>query len=912
MSQPGEEQTAERSVETNASPACPVPGDRPEHLLDLMLDSALDMLRRGKTRVRGSIMLLDEQAQHLEMGSMRGIREEFRPTGPLPLSGPAATAIREKRVLHTDHPIHDNRGIRESLVLPLESEGRIQGSLNLSRESGRAWKNSERERVIQFARQTAWMIEEFRRQQNRERRLLELDRTLAFTRIFASTRELSKILELLINCGQEVLAARRAFVTVFDHGGGQYASYAAHHLPEDTLERLIRGLKAGFGHPFFEGTGHLYLGDLTQLEDDHPLAMLKREELGRSLVVIPLVFGYRVLGRLYLIDPQKERMHAESLRVLDLLGQEAAIAIDQGRTFFELRDMAFTDSLTRVTNRNYWMQRFEEESIRSRRQEKALSLLMVDIDHFKVYNDTFGHQVGDRVLKMVAGVIQSCLREMDVVGRYGGEEFGILLPDTEEEGANYVAERIRQRVSELDLGRRGEPENRLTVSVGCYTSHGSRPESAEQILRAADTALLYSKSRGRNRVSLYTPVGIRPGDPAPELPPPGRDDDESLESSSRFLFRMADSLGARARGQSPQAMPVGFHVMIAGGESGEHRHLEELFQRLGYEVRLIPDCAEAVESLCDNPVDLVILDLCHKEADRGLLLRGLKEKDPYLPVIVLTGSEGIEQAVEAIRVGADDYLLKPFGVDEIRQSVEKAFSRRMRILQVRQDGSPVESRLEVERAELPEGLPRAPRDLRLLQEFNRRTLKDVLSGVLLLDAGLHVLHTNRRAIELLSCENFQQGQELSEFSPEIAQPEVLDLLRNVLRDGGEQALDEIKLPLVGRSPSGVFTLRAQRSRLEDEDFLLLRIESLVDTQLLQEEARRLKMSVARQIFGQVAQHLQLITGRSELIDQKSRSTRLRQDLRQIRHSAEEISRILTDLGNGLDENGATSEEGLDS
>jgi diguanylate cyclase (GGDEF)-like protein len=178
----------------------------------------------------------------------------------------------------------------------------------------------------------------------------------------------------------------------------------------------------------------------------------------------------------------------------------------------ELERLSTTDALTRLYNRRYLMSRLEEEARRARRTDRPFSLLMMDVDHFKRYNDTYGHQAGDEVLAGVAAIFQECVREVDCAARYGGEEFVIVLPETPAEGAIDVAARIRAR-----LAAEAFPGGKVTLSIGIaeFPADGETPEF---VLRAADAALYRAKREGRDRV-LRAVRGrfsgdVRPHDPA--------------------------------------------------------------------------------------------------------------------------------------------------------------------------------------------------------------------------------------------------------------------------------------------------------------------------------------------------------------------------------------------------------------
>jgi diguanylate cyclase (GGDEF)-like protein len=161
----------------------------------------------------------------------------------------------------------------------------------------------------------------------------------------------------------------------------------------------------------------------------------------------------------------------------------------------QLAELAASDALTGLRNRGAFEERLEEEVERARRHGRPLSLLLLDIDRFKEYNDTFGHLAGDAVLRSVGSILARKVRATDFAARYGGEELAVILPDTDSNGALELAERLRKAVESAPWTDRS-----ITVSVG-VASLGDRVESAKDLLDAADRALYRSKERGRNLVT---------------------------------------------------------------------------------------------------------------------------------------------------------------------------------------------------------------------------------------------------------------------------------------------------------------------------------------------------------------------------------------------------------------------------
>ncbi len=167
----------------------------------------------------------------------------------------------------------------------------------------------------------------------------------------------------------------------------------------------------------------------------------------------------------------------------------------------ELKTASRVDGLTGLYNRRYWQERFDEMDKLCVRREKPSTALMLDIDHFKRINDTYGHQAGDKVIKMLAALIKRCVRETDLAGRYGGEEFAIILNDSSVEDAKIVAERIRQLAKRLVVEHEGESIS-FTVSLG-LAQFSPDFKGAMAWLECADQALYEAKENGRNQYRIY-------------------------------------------------------------------------------------------------------------------------------------------------------------------------------------------------------------------------------------------------------------------------------------------------------------------------------------------------------------------------------------------------------------------------
>ena len=234
----------------------------------------------------------------------------------------------------------------------------------------------------------------------------------------------------------------------------------------------------------------------------------------RGWMGVPLIVQDRLIGMLALDSKHPGKFTNEHARLATAFATQVAIALENARLYEETHRLAIYDGLTNLYSRRYFMNLAQQEYQRACRYQHPLSIIMLDLDHFKTVNDTFGHLAGDQVLRDVAQVCQASLRETDIIGRFGGEEFVILLPETPgirlgeektaeilDSTAKYVAERLRQGVADLIMSSpRGDI--RVTISQG-IVELTSTDETIDTLLDRADTALYIAKQRGRNQYVVW-------------------------------------------------------------------------------------------------------------------------------------------------------------------------------------------------------------------------------------------------------------------------------------------------------------------------------------------------------------------------------------------------------------------------
>ena len=227
-----------------------------------------------------------------------------------------------------------------------------------------------------------------------------------------------------------------------------------------------------------------------------------------SVAVLPLIRHNKLIGSLNLASLDVARfIEGIGTNLINRLSSILAVCLENAVNNEKLKLLGLTDALTGIHNRRYFMQRLEEEVVRGLRQDLPVSCLFIDIDHFKSFNDLYGHSVGDQVLRYVANIIKQQMRLSDVLARYGGEEFAVLLTNTDSKLAQEIAERIRSAIANaiLHVDTLDDDLN-VSVSIGCTTMTQVKSQNitslGESLLNSADQALYIAKDSGRNCVKV--------------------------------------------------------------------------------------------------------------------------------------------------------------------------------------------------------------------------------------------------------------------------------------------------------------------------------------------------------------------------------------------------------------------------
>jgi len=365
--------------------------------------------------------------------------------------------------------------------------------------------------------------------------------SLANTLLLVDNKE--QLYEAILGIACDLIDATQGSIMLIDKNGENMHIVFTRGITLNIARRLPIKVGKGIAGQVAQSGEPLLVSDV---EKDVRVAMVNRPRFkSKSLICIPLKLKEKIIGVLNLSDKTNlAPFSTDDLQLLTSFANLASLMIERSLVLEQsvrFEQLSVTDSLTGLYNRRFLKSRLEEELNRSIRQELNLTVLFIDLDFFKNYNDVCGHLAGDLALKKTADIIKASLRDMDVVARYGGEEFCAVLPGTSKSEALIVAERIRSEIEkEKFAGETDIPPRRITASLG-VASFPEDGSSYTELVHASDVALYQAKANGRNRiVAAQTPKVAPPPEPdsvtgrdAPEIPPLAKtlDFDSYLEAT---------------------------------------------------------------------------------------------------------------------------------------------------------------------------------------------------------------------------------------------------------------------------------------------------------------------------------------------------------------------------------------------
>ncbi|MGA9042500.1 MAG: sensor domain-containing diguanylate cyclase [Terriglobales bacterium] len=465
--------------------------------LDEVLQQILSIARHYFHLQNVTILLLDEETQELYPRSQIGWEEgkDFRvPIGV----GITGTAAQQKRPIYCSDVSKDSRYIstskttRSELALPLMVRDEVVGVLDCQSDNLDHFDPDTVDLLTLFSIQASIALQNARLYSLERRRASQLEVINAIAQQMTAVLDIKELLHKVCLLVQH--AFQVAHVSVLQKEEDELVLRANH----GTLTPLFpEGGRVPAGEGFWGGVlgrgKTLFANDVKKTPG---YAGFYRET--SSTFCIPLVAFGQSLGILMLDSAQTGAFHAYEIQPLESVADICATAIQNAHYVDRVKQLAYLDGLTGIFNRRYFELRVAEEIERARRFDTGMAVIMVDIDQFKHLNDEFGHILGDEVLRQVSSIFHQQLRKIDVVCRYGGEEFAILLSQTSPHHALTVAEKLRSLVERWQFPGVPRP---VTISAGTasYPDHGT---TRDELVKAADAGLYMAKQAGRNRVLL--------------------------------------------------------------------------------------------------------------------------------------------------------------------------------------------------------------------------------------------------------------------------------------------------------------------------------------------------------------------------------------------------------------------------
>jgi diguanylate cyclase (GGDEF)-like protein len=387
-------------------------------------------------------------------------------------------------------------------LFPLIVGEEIKGVLLVGDEN---ISDEQRGEVAAFCRDLSMPLEVMRLRGELERRTRATSHLRAFTDV-VNLAQPDEAYVTVLRHSAELLCAERASLMLYDEQSGELVVKAAIGPRAEVVRESRIYLGEGISGAVLREGRPIVVRDVSAQPDWSP-APVERGYKTRSFIIYPIVIGGRRVGVINVTDKADGGTYDElDLGLLDMIAPQIVLVLDRAEwhrkaTQFQL--LSITDPLTGLVNRRYLEERLSEELDRSKRYSHQMSFMMIDMDDFKQYNDSHGHQAGDIALEMTAQCLKTALRSADVMARYGGEEFAVLLPQTSIGEAVVIGERIRRRVERTVYPyEKGQPSGAVTISIG-ISAFGPDTDTSASVIYAADQALYMAKSRGKNCVQAH-------------------------------------------------------------------------------------------------------------------------------------------------------------------------------------------------------------------------------------------------------------------------------------------------------------------------------------------------------------------------------------------------------------------------
>lgn len=385
------------------------------------------------------------------------------------------------------------------LLVPFYAHGRLAGLLCVSDSEGREFTNAQMTQLAAVAGEASLAVLNARLYERIRLDAAQLSSLVQLANAIGSTADLHAIMRIALDTVRHMFDCKAGLIYRVDEHRGTLHYVESFGYPKDVIDALSTEPFQPVGDCWTFVEGRLVAVD--DISRSKPMCLtLEKVESGSAICVVMQVEG-RILGILHIRSDRPGAFSEEDQQLVMAIADQVALAVQRGLLFEEINRLAITDPLTGVYNVRRLESMLQDEISRARRYSRPISFLMIDVDNLKSYNDTLGHQRGDVTLSQIASILDTQTREVDKVFRYGGDEFCVILPETDSPEATIVAEKVRRSVSEFHFsGEDKIPGPGITISVGIATYPKDSSEE-EGLIRKADEALYAAKQKGRNTIA---------------------------------------------------------------------------------------------------------------------------------------------------------------------------------------------------------------------------------------------------------------------------------------------------------------------------------------------------------------------------------------------------------------------------
>lgn len=402
----------------------------------------------------------------------------------------------------------DNPRICSVYMFPIKADDKALGTISLAFDRPRSLREEYKALLTTIANQVGMAIQRVRLFNNTERLAHEMSTLYTLGLYTGSTLSRNEIIKRTSDNIERLMNPDMYYIALYD-AETESIDFELFKEFGQALPMPQAKLEAGglTGHIIQSGKPLLVQDWLADGREYNPIALKMGVDMF-SYLGVPMIFDGRVTGALSVQCVRPNAFNAHDERLLQAMAAQTAMALENARLHQLAQEGATTDSLTKVYNHGCFVEMIHKAVAASDRDDSQVSLIMLDIDHFKQYNDTYGHAAGDNVLALVGDVLKKSVRECDSVGRWGGEEFGVLLPGAGLHDAKKIARTIRRAIAELaPVDGRGRHINSPTISQG-ISSYPAPSTSAAHLIEEADAALYHAKEHGRNQLVISEAIGV--------------------------------------------------------------------------------------------------------------------------------------------------------------------------------------------------------------------------------------------------------------------------------------------------------------------------------------------------------------------------------------------------------------------